>query len=260
MSPVVQQGAQIEKTDASARSRENLGTANNSITDVTDRQEPGTKGTAEAKIDGKAASSIGSKESEERSARKVEAAQTKSAEISIGTKFRGIWVGMTRAEIENSSIEAFTGKLAAPDAKAHPCVGSQEASCQLANSLGLFKQQKKFVFTSKITNRICAEAIFDQTEIVERLQFDKCFFGANDMEFQPFAQAIVNNYGVTSMSCKSDLDSPLAREYAAKGIGPSNPRTCSGLAKTGEKVTISTGGIMQSDMIVEKPSARPSFN
>lgn len=64
----------------------------------------------------------------------------------------------------------------------------------------------------------------------------------------------------SNVSCKSDLDSRLAREYAREGVGPSDPRTCTGLARTGEKATITTGGFVQPDKTVQKVSEKPTFN
>jgi len=167
---------------------------------------------------------------------------------------------MTRSDVEKLASSDFVVKFEKADPKADPCNGSKEASCQLANSMGLFKQSNKATFTSRANNRACAEVIFDKDEKVDQMTFSKCFFGASDLEFQPFAQAIVNNYNISSLSCKSDLDSPLARQYAREGVGPSDPRTCSGLAKTGEKVTITTGGFIQPDMTVEKTVEKPNFN
>ena len=184
----------------------------------------------------------------------------KSPEASTSTKFRGLFIGMTRSDIEGLANSDFAVKFESADPKANPCNGSRDASCQLANSLGLFKQSNKAIFNPKGSNKACAEAIFGKDEKVEQLTFSKCFFGASDLEFQPFAQAIVSNYGVNNVSCKSDLDSPLARQYAREGVGPSDPRTCTGLARTGEKVTITTGGFVQPDMTVEKAREKPTFN
>ena len=184
----------------------------------------------------------------------------KSPEASIATKFRGLFIGMTRSDIEGLANSDFAVKFESADPKANPCNSSKDASCRLANSLGLFKQSNKAIFSAKGANKVCAEAIFGEDEKVEQLNFSKCFFGASDLEFQPFAQAIVSNYSINSVSCKSDLDSPLARQYAREGVGPSDPRTCTGLAKTGEKVTITTGGFVQPDMTVEKASEKPTFN
>ena len=176
------------------------------------------------------------------------------------TKFRGLFIGMTRSDVEKLGSGDFLVKFEKADPKANPCNGSKEASCQIANSMGLFKQSNKATITLKNNDKACAEVIFDKDERVDQMTFSKCFFGASDLEFQPFAQAIVNNYNISNLSCKSDLDSPLAREYARSGVGPSNPRTCSGLAKTGEKVTVTTGGFIQPDMTVEKTVEKPTFN
>ena len=167
---------------------------------------------------------------------------------------------MARSDIEGLANSELVVKFENADPKANPCNGSKEASCQLANSLGLFKQSNKATFSSKGSNKVCAEAIFGKNETVDQLNLSSVFFGASDLEFQPFAQAIVSNYGVNNVSCKSDLDSPLARQYAREGVGPSDPRTCTGLAKTGEKVTITTGGFLQPDMTVEKALEKPTFN
>lgn len=184
----------------------------------------------------------------------------KSPEATTSTKFRGLFIGMTRSDIEGLANSDFAVKFESADPKANPCNSSNDASCRLANSMGLFKQSNKAIFNPKGSNKVCAEAIFGKDEKVEQLNFGKCFFGASDLEFQPFAQAIVNNYSINSVSCKSDLDSPLARQYAREGVGPSDPRTCTGLARTGEKVTITTGGFVQPDMTVEKASEKPTFN
>jgi hypothetical protein len=150
----------------------------------------------------------------------------KSPEAPNSTKFRGLFIGMTRTDIEGLANSEFVAKFETADPKANPCKSPQEASCQLAKSLGLFKQSNKATFSPKGSNKVCAEAIFGKDEKVEQLNFGKCFFGASDLEFQPFEQAIVNNYGINSVSCKSDLDSPLARQYAREGVGPSDPQTC----------------------------------
>src|SRR6202022_2867098 len=84
--------------------------------------------------------------------------------------------------------------------------------------------------------------------------------GASDLEFQPFAQAIVSNYGISGVSCKSDLDRPLSRQYAQEGVGPSDPQIRGGLANTGAKVTITTGGFLYSDTTVEKAAGEPTFD
>jgi hypothetical protein len=183
-----------------------------------------------------------------------------SPEAPNSTKFRSLFIGMTRTDIKGLANSEFVAKFENADPKANPCKSPQEASCQLAKSLGLFEQSNKATFSPQGSNKVCAEAIFGKDEKVEQLNFSRCFFGASDLEFQPFAQAIVNNYGINSVSCKSDLDSPLARQYAREGVGPSDPRTCTGLARTGEKVTITTGGFVQPDMTVEKASEKPTFN
>ena len=183
-----------------------------------------------------------------------------SSKASNSTKFRGLFIGMTRTDIEGLANSEFVAKFESADPKTNPCNSSKEVSCRLANSLGLFKQSDKAIFSPKGSNKVCAEAIFGKDGKVEQLNFSKCFFGASDLEFRPFAQAIVSNYGIDDVSCKSDLDSPLAREYAREGVGPSDPRTCTGLARTGEKVTITTGGFVQPDMTVEKAGEKPTFN
>jgi len=183
-----------------------------------------------------------------------------SSEATTSTKFRGLFIGMTKGDIEKLDNSDFAVKFESADPKANPCNNSQEASCRMASALGFFKQSDKAIFSSKGSKNACAEAVFGKDEKVEQLNFEKCFFGASDLEFQPFAQAIVKNYSINSVSCKSDLDSPLARQFAREGIGASDPRTCTGLARTGEKITITTGGLIQHDMTVEKASEKPTFN
>jgi hypothetical protein len=176
------------------------------------------------------------------------------------TKFRGIFIGMTRRDIAKFTSNEFVANIENANPKANPCNGSHEESCKVANAMGLFDQHNKATFNLKGSKKVCAEAIFGKDERVEELTFDKCFFGASDLEFDPFVQAIVGNYGVSGVSCRSDLDRPLSRQYALEGVGPSNPRICTGLAKTGEKITITTGGILYSDMTVEKATGKPTFD
>jgi hypothetical protein len=64
--------------------------------------------------------------------------------------------------------------------------------------MGLFDQHNKATFNVKGSKKACAEAIFGKDERVEEVTFDKCFFGASDLEFDPFVRAIVGNYGSKS--------------------------------------------------------------
>lgn len=176
------------------------------------------------------------------------------------TIFRGLSIGMTRADVAKFDPDEFSVKFEQADEKNNPCLGSKEASCQMANSLGLFKQSNKATFKSKQENRVCASVVFDKDDKVELIELEKCFFGASEYPFEQFAQAVVDNYGIAKLNCKSDLDDPLTRKYAKEGIVPSNPRSCIGFTKTGEKVLITTGGMLNSDMTVSRPKETPKFN
>jgi hypothetical protein len=187
--------------------------------------------------------------------------QANSAPNLSTTKFRGLFIGMTRADIDALQMNDFQARLVKADAKPDPCDNSRDGSCKLAGALGLLsKSPDRVILTSKVTGKECATLEFDKGGKADRMIFAKCLFGASDLGFDAFAQAIVTNYKIDRLTCKSDLDNPLAREYARKGLLDANPRTCSGLAKTGEKVTLTTGGFMDSDMTVEKATERPSFN
>jgi hypothetical protein len=149
--------------------------------------------------------------------------QVQSQEPVNTTRFRGIFIGMTRSDIAKFTSNEFVANLENENPKANPCKGSHEESCKIANAMGLFDQHNKATFNVKGSKKVCAEAIFGKDDRVEQLTFSKCFFGASDLEFDPFVQAIVGNYGVSGVSCRSDLDRPLSRQYALERRRPEQP-------------------------------------
>jgi hypothetical protein len=155
-----------------------------------------------------------------------------------GTKFRGLFINMSRAEVEALQPSDFDISFE-DDAATFQLKGSQKA---------------------------CAIAFFDKAKKVESMKFQRCFFKADDLTLEQFAQRVVDSYNIPNLSCKSDLDDPvmgkLLREYANEGLVARDSRTCTGPASTGEMVTIGTPGILQPAMTVGRRTAsqQPKFN
>src|SRR6476620_7366991 len=60
--------------------------------------------------------------------------QKSEVQAASTTKFRGLFIGMTRSDVENLGND-FLVKFEKADPTANPCNGSKEASCQIANSM-----------------------------------------------------------------------------------------------------------------------------
>jgi hypothetical protein len=115
------------------------------------------------------------------------------------------------------------------------------------------------MFVSKGTRRKCARVSFDKSQTIEELEFDKCFFGAEKLEFQEFVQSVVNAFDIPSVDCKSDLDNPTIRAAVRDGIIAADPRSCR--SSTGDlKVTIRTPRLFVYDMEVVRAASKPIFH
>ncbi|WP_439925212.1 hypothetical protein [Nitrobacter sp. JJSN] len=184
------------------------------------------------------------------------------AQDGAGTKFRGFYINMPRSEIEKASLQDFEIKLEEKKAIVAP------KGVNIPDSdLGTKDNFLGGVIASGMVPASCATIFFDGDKKVERMLFDKCFFSAKDLDFEAFAQAIVNSYKISSLNCKETSQPPVRA-----CIGPSPDcrqipqppsKVCSGPMPTGEWLTLdSNASIIEATMTVERRAAsqRPKFD
>jgi hypothetical protein len=94
-------------------------------------------------------------------------------------------------------------------------------------------------------NKLCAVVRFDNAELVVEADFWKCFFDAEDYSFEQFAKVVSSNYGLADLVCDA------TKEIGVRVI-------CSGTARTGEVITLKSGG--HSDMNVGRGKSEGLLN
>jgi hypothetical protein len=105
------------------------------------------------------------------SAPNAQLSEVQSQEPVNTTRFRGIFIGMTRSDVTKFTSNEFVANIENADPNANPCAGSKEESCKAANAMGLFDQHNKATFNIKASKKVCAEAIFGKDERVEQITF-----------------------------------------------------------------------------------------
>ncbi|MCW5684216.1 MAG: hypothetical protein KIT85_07440 [Pseudolabrys sp.] len=155
--------------------------------------------------------------------------QAASAQEGVGTPFRGVAVNMLKADIE---------KVTLPDLKA------------VAEGSAV-----KFVGKN---DRKCGSVTFDADQKADFLNFDRCYFAADDLSMQEFAQQFVNQYDIPNLSCK------VESQYAPMMRITIKSKTCSGPSSKGELVTItettSPGFADEVEVEIKRRSQKPKFN
>jgi hypothetical protein len=145
-------------------------------------------------------------------------ASTAAAQEGPGTKFRGLYINMAKADFE----------LAGP-----PSGLSMEVAQDNADGLS---------YRLKKGETLCGVVDFGKSrQRIEALTMAQCYFEADGMEFARFERALTDNYGLKQVSCRPDPLSP------ARSV-------CDGGASTGERIHISSSGLIVKRTDVQKPA------
>jgi hypothetical protein len=139
-----------------------------------------------------------------------------TAQEGPGTKFRGLYINMAKADFE----------LAGP-----PSGMSMEVAEDNADGLS---------YRLKKGETLCGVVDFGKNrQRIAALTLAQCYFEAAGMEFARFTRALTDNYGLKQVSCRPDPSSP------ARAV-------CEGGASTGERIHISSSGLIVSRTEVQK--------
>jgi hypothetical protein len=136
--------------------------------------------------------------------------QAANAQGGLGTKFRGLYINMPRAEVGQ--------------------VHSDEFDVTITNAKN--SRLSTVFFRQKHGGARCAYITFDEHEKASHMELYSCFFGADNLDFEQL-EAVVKNYGLADVFC--DI-SGVTFNGVAQGV---NKRTCSSSLPTGERITIS---------------------
>ena len=184
------------------------------------------------------------------------------AQDGAGTKFRGFYVNMPRSEMEKTSLQDFKIKLEEKKAILAP-KGDKIPDSDLDAKDNFLTG----IIASGMVPFSCATIFFDGDKKIERMLFNKCFFSAKDLDFEAFAQAIVDSYKISSLNCKETPQPPfqacIGRSPDCRPIPQPPSKVCSGPMPTGEWLTLdSTASIIEATMTVERKAAsqRPKFD
>lgn len=162
-----------------------------------------------------------------------------------GTQFRGVYVNMSRADLERIRSDDF-------DIKFDAVVGMFGEVPPGQNPRAL--DRKVTILKAKGTDHICAEITFDERAVVERMTLKRCYFGADEFNFVQFSKAIVANYHLGNVSCEVE-NIPLGTK---NGVPEYLTRSkCSAFAPTGEPVEIDETGL---EIRRAEKTNRPHFN
>ncbi len=129
-------------------------------------------------------------------------------QTNVGTKFRGLAINMTKSEFDALRISEFDVK----------------------------QEEGKIELAKKGSVRTCAILYLDQDNKITKLELNRCFFGASDLDLTQFAEAIIKSYHVGNLSSESkniELGSHNGVPYGA------NYQAITGFMATGEKIVIS---------------------
>jgi hypothetical protein len=141
-----------------------------------------------------------------------------AAQEGPGTKFRGLYINMTRDDFELTKLPSGVSIEVAED-----------------NSSGLSYRLKK-------GEALCGVVDLGKNrQRIEALTLAQCYFEADGMEFARFTRALIDNYGLKQVSCRPDPLSPART-------------VCEGGASTGERIHISSSGLIVSRTEVQKPA------
>lgn len=148
-----------------------------------------------------------------------------------GTSFRGLYINMTRADAMEFTEKEFKREVLKAEVRfVHPT-------------------EKNFLGHAKV----CAIVSFDENNSAKQLDLRKCFFSADDLNDDQFAQAIVDNYGVQKFSCTTERNE-IASNIARK---PVFEKICQGPSKLGEWVVTNDTGV---EISRRTQAQRPKFN
>ena len=150
-----------------------------------------------------------------------------------GTKFRGVYINMPKAEASRLS-DNFDLKWE----KNLFAITKEEETIPV---LAIYSKAGKH----------CGNVKFDQTNTAKSADFYRCFFDADSLPPQQFAEALVNNYKLPKLSCAME-----------KNLAGEPLRTCDGLMSTGEQVRITfpAGASDEPAIHLKRSSATPKFN
>jgi hypothetical protein len=160
-----------------------------------------------------------------------------------GTKFRGLYINMTKAE-----AEAFLSK---------------EFRFSTDNegfmSIRFLDETKR---NRNDPDGVCAAARFDQSNRIDTLSFSPCFFNAADLSFDAFIQEVSKSYSFPKLNCTLEPPNPIEVELYRQSQGmlgsrPTMTRRCKGFTSLGELVDFTSGSLMVSR---RTQAQRPTFN
>ena len=142
---------------------------------------------------------------------------TAVAQEGPGTKFRGLYINMAKADFELNGPPSGMSMEIAQD-----------------NADGLSYRLKK-------GETLCGVVDFGKNrQRIAAMTMAQCYFEADGMEFARFERALIDNYGLKQVSCRPDPLSPART-------------VCEGGAPTGERIHIGSSGLIVSRTEVKKP-------
>ncbi|TAI67600.1 hypothetical protein CWO89_01930 [Bradyrhizobium sp. Leo170] len=150
-----------------------------------------------------------------------------------GTKFRGVYINMPKTEADGLSNN-FTLKWE----KDLFAMTKEEENIPV---LAVYSK----------TGKHCGSVKFDKNGTAKSADFYRCFFDAESLPPQQFAEAILKNYKLPELSCA------LERNLMGEAL-----RTCKGLLQTGEEVSITspTNSSDEPGIHLKRGSGTPKFD
>ncbi len=149
-----------------------------------------------------------------------------------GTKFRGLFVNMSKSDLDHVHLDEFEVRSR-----------GQEAT-----------------LSAKGKGVRCAVLRFDKAGRVEAMKLKPCFFRADDLTGDQFAQKVVDTFRIPSLDCNTQ--SLYSRDLGGSIV----IKRCSGSVPTGEllHIEITTAGMFGTeitmDVVRRGNEKRPKFD
>jgi hypothetical protein len=160
-----------------------------------------------------------------------------------GTKFRGLYINMTKTEAEAGLSKEY----------------SFSTDKEGYMSIRFLDEKKR---NPKDSDDICAAAHFDSSNRIDTLSLWPCFFNAADMSFDTFIQEVSKSYSFPKLNCTLEPPDPVDVELYRQSQGllgsrPTMTRRCKGFTSLGELIDFTSGALMVSR---RTQAQRPTFN